>query len=699
VSASPTSRKAGPATAGPVSSCDIVLDLETRSALKLTTVPASEYALHPSTSLLCLAWQVVGEPHIHSWAPGDNDTAALDQLHQAIAGGANVHTWNSSFDATVWHAVRPDWPPIRREQQHDIAARAAMCGLPRGLEKAAPALGITMTKDKQGQNALRYLMQPRSWSRCGEPVFADDPKRLALVRNYNIQDLRLAMLMYQRLPHLPDSERAIWRHDQTVNERGFRIDPAFLRVAGPFYVMAQRAGDAEMARVTSGAVKSISSVKALGAWLQAQGIDLRVLADGADDTDEENGDEENGSAKGQLTKASVRELLERPGLPAAARAALEVRQDYGRSSVAKIVALAAAVSPDSRLRGSLLYHGTLTGRQTARLFQPQNLPRDSYPPEQWPAVLADMRALDPAAFQEKHGAPMAALVRLLRGAIVPAAGHALAIGDFSQVELRVLAWLAGQHDLLKDMRRGAKIYEAMGARIYGLPIADIVDEKYTFGKMVTLASGYGMGWRSLIKQARDGYQLVVDEPLARAAIDTYRGTWPHIPELWRELEAAAFDALYAPDIAIPVCDGRAAFKVTKNRQWLGLQLPSGRWVRLHQPKLVLDDRNGLFEPRETLSVMGLNLAHQWVRQTLWGGVLTAYLVQSTARDLLVAAALRCEAHGWPVVLQVHDEVVCEVSAGSVTREALAAVMDTLPGWARGCPITTKAFIRDRYGKE
>jgi DNA polymerase len=282
---------------------------------------------------------------------------------------------------------------------------------------------------------------------------------------------------------------------------------------------------------------------------------------------------------------------------------------------------------------------------------------------------------------------------------VPAEGHQLAIGDFSQVELRITAWLAGQKDLLKALRNGERIYEGMGARIYGVPISEITGEKYTFGKMVVLASGYGLGWRSLIKQACDGYDLRIEEPLARAAIEAYRGTWPAIPQLWRELEDAAFDAIAAPGVAFPVCDGRAALKATRNLQWLGLQLPSGRWVRLHQPKIVMDDRGGRFELREALSVMGLNLAHQWVRQTIWGGILVNYLVQGAARDVMVAAALRCEAHGWPVVLQVHDEVVCETPAGAVSAEQLAGVMNTLPDWAAGCPIATKAFIRDRYGKE
>lgn len=551
---------------------DIIIDIESRSALKLNTVPANSYAEHPSTSLLCLAWQLVGEPQIHSWAPGDNDTTALDWLHQAIADGANVHAWNSPFDAAVWNAVavRRDWPPIRLEQQHDIAARAAMCGLPRGLEKCAAALGLADTKHKDGKNALRYLMQPRAWSACGAPVFADDPKRLALVRTYNVQDLRLEAKLYGILPTLPDSEREIWLHDQRLNQRGIRIDPGFLRVAGPFLIQALRTGDAEMRRITGGAVGSVSSVKALGAWLQAQGVDLRRAAAGDEDDedDDDNGsDDGNGSTKGQLTKASVREALARPGLPEPARAALAVRQDFARSSTAKIVALAGAVSPDSRLRGSLLYHGTLTGRQSGRIFQPQNLPRDSYLPDVWPAVLADMRQLGPDAFRDRHGSPMAALARLLRGSIVPAEGHELAIGDFAAVELRVLAWLADQRDLINDLRRDEPIYEQMGSRIYGLPIADIVDERRTFGKMVVLGSGYGLGWRALIKQARDGYDLIIDEPLARDAIEAYRGTWTRIPELWRELEAAAFDAIGAPGVLIPVCAGRAALKTTKNLRW------------------------------------------------------------------------------------------------------------------------------------
>ncbi len=121
---------------------------------------------------------------------------------------------------------------------------------------------------------------------------------------------------------------------------------------------------------------------------------------------------------------------------------------------------------------------------------------------------------------------------------------------------------------------------------------------------------------------------------------------------------------------------------------------------MREPKIIMDDRGGMFDPpRPTLSVMGMNIAHQWARQTLWGGILCNYLIQGSARDLLVDAALRCEAHGWPVVLQVHDEVVCETPIGAVTAAALTAVMNALPDWAAGCPIATKAFIRNRYGKD
>ncbi len=340
-----------------------------------------------------------------------------------------------------------------------------------------------------------------------------------------------------------------------------------------------------------------------------------------------------------------------------------------------------------RLRGSLLYHGTLTGRQTARLLQPQNLPRDSYAPEQWPAVLKDMRRLDAPAFREKHGSPMGALARLLRGAIVPADGCELVTGDFATVELRVLAWLAGQTDLVNALAGGAKVYEQMAARIYRVPIASVVKDttERNFGKATTLGCGYGLGWRSLIKHAANGYDIVVDEPLARAAVDLYRSSYPRVPLLWRELENAAFNAIEMPGVLIPACDGRAALKMTRNQQWLGLQLPSGRWIRCYQPAIVLDDRGGLFEQRATLSAMGLNLAHQWVRQTMWGGVLTAYLIQGSARDLLVQAALRCEACGWPVILQVHDELVIEVSVGNLTATMLEQEMSRSPAWARRLP--------------
>jgi DNA polymerase bacteriophage-type len=682
---------------------DIILDLETRSALRLTMLPACAYAAHKSTSILCVGWHIIGESEFHTWAPGDTDDEAIDRLHWLIDDGAHVHAWNSSFDCAIWNS-QPGWPQIRLEQQHDIAARAGMLGLPRGVEKAAAALGLGMVKDRLGANALKYLMAPRSWSPCGEPVFANDPARLLLVRAYCVQDLRLELRMHELLPELPASERQIWEHDARLNERGFQVDQEFLRVAGPFYIQAQREGDAAMRRITGGAVSSISAVKAFGTWLRAEGVDPRAAAtdDESGDADDAGDDSEESvaSTKGELSKSGIRGLLERPGLPAVVREALEVRQDYSRSSVAKLVALAGATGSDGRLRGSLVYHGTLTGRQTARIFQPQNLPRDSYRPDQWAEVIDDMRALDLAAFRDKHGSPMNALVRMLRGVIVAADGHELVVGDFSAVELRILAWLSDQTDLLEDLRHDEPIYEQMGARIYRLPIEEIVGEKRTFGKMVVLAAGFGLGWRSLIKQARDGYDLDVDEPLARDGINSYRGAFPMVPQLWRELEAAAFDAISAPGTAFAVAGNRAYLKVSRNRQWLGLQLPSGRWVRLHQPKIVMDDRNGAFEPQPTLSAMGLAPgSHQWVRSTFWGGVLTAYLVSATARDFLVEAALRVEARGWPTVLMVHDELVLEVPTGTVTAEDLAAEMNRLPEWADGCPITTKVFVSPRYYKD
>ena len=365
-----------------------------------------------------------------------------------------------------------------------------------------------------------------------------------------------------------------------------------------------------MREITGGAVESISAVKALGTWLGTQGVDLRSVEQRGDDDERRRRRRTARTAsgrKGQLTKAAVRAPLERPGLPAAAREALEVRQDYGRSSTAKIVALAGAVSPDRRLRGSLLYHGTLTGRQTGRLFQPQNLPRDFHSADDWPAVLADMRARPGRVPREARLADGGALVRLLRGAIVPADGCELAIGDFATVELRCPGLARRPERSARRPRPRREDLRADGARIYRVPIDSIAKDttERKFGKVTTLGCGYGLGWRALIKQAANGYDLAVDEPLARDAIDAYRTGYPTVPLLWRELEDAAFDAIEAPGVPIPVCDGRAALKMTKNLQWLGLQLPSGRWVRLHQPKIILDDRNGhVRPPRATLSVDG-----------------------------------------------------------------------------------------------
>jgi DNA polymerase len=685
-----------------------VLDVETRSVINLQHSGVTRYARHASTQLICLAWGWADEDRPPaSWLPGEAPPAAL-LAH--IASGGTIAAWNIGFDLAIWNALLAPlgWPRLEIAQAHDIAAQAAAAGLPRGLEKCAEAMGLALNKDRAGALALRSLMRPAKWAR-GVPVWREaDAERLLAVIEYCRRDVAVERAAHRGLPKLQEYDRPVWQADMRINARGMRVDPGFIRHAGPFYVRALQAAHEEAARITGGAVKKISNTNATATWLEAQGCPMAAVISLASDNNDADADADGetpakASRKGALTKPAVRTLLERPDLPACARALLELRRDALRTSTAKIIALAAACEPsDGRIHDTLVYHAASTGRAGGTLLQPQNLPRASFDDAKWDRALAGMEEVNAGrlgldGFAEQFGAPMIALTAMIRGSIIAAPGHELVGADFKNIELRVNAWLAGEQSLLDELAAGVDVYTSMAAEIYGIPRQEVDPHTQRHvGKAAALGCGFGLGWAKFIEFTTALTGIILPEQMARQSVKAFREKYRRIPLLWRELEDAALGAVHAPGTKKIAAGGRLGFYCDKVRHWLLLRLPSGRVLRYSRPSIEVED--GPYGLREVLRFWGVNqMTRKWGLERSWGGVLCENAVQAVARDICMEAVQRVEARGWPVVLHVHDEVIAEVPIGCVSAETFGAVMTERVGWAEGLPTLTDTWRGERYG--
>jgi DNA polymerase len=641
------------------------IDFETRSTIDLRRAGVYVYAAHLTTDIWCMAWAIdESEPEL--WKLGDPFPALL---LDAIHAGAELCAWNAQFERIIWNAVgrRYGWPATAREQWYDTAADAAAMALPRALGQCADVLGVSEQKLDLGHNFVLRMSRPRS-VKGGEVVWWTDPKRLARLYTYCKQDVRTERAIRKATRRLGARERATYLLDQKMNDHGVRLDTKLAHAMKYISEQGVQEANAKLFAVT-GVVTGVTKVIDLRAWLGTQGIDV----DG-------------------VPKDVVRDLLADPNLPPDVRTALTIRQEAGRSSVAKIFSALGARGADGFIRGLLVYHGANTGRWAGRYVQPQNFPRGDfdYRPFLQLVMDRDYDTLNTVA------PPLAVISAMLRGLFIASEGQRLLVGDFAQIEARVLAWLAGQDDLVQQFVKGEKIYEPMAALIYDVPAEDVTkeDPRRKIGKDTILGCGFGMGPSKFCTQILKKEGIVVSEELAERAVRLYRLAFPRIPQLWRRMNSAALRAVANPGTTEIV----ERCKFTRRGAYLWIILPSGRPLAYAAPKI---------EPRETPwgEVRDCVLAwsvdaetKQWKRRALYGGLLTENIVQALARDIMVDAMHRLDAHGYPLVFTVHDEIIVDIPNGQGSLDEFTALAKVVPTWAHGCPVDFESWEGHRYRK-
>lgn len=633
----------------------VSIDFETRSAVDLRKTGVYKYAADPSTDIWCMAYKAPWSDDVLVWQPGDERDTYLEDW---IMAGGLLSAWNANFERTIWNEVmvgRYQWPDTRINQWRCTMAQASAMGLPRSLGQAAAVLGVEEQKDKTGAALMLRMARPRKVNADGSYTWWNTKDKVEALVAYCRQDVRTELSVAEALNAMPDSERRLYQLDQRINDRGVALDVDLVHRVKALASNASIEIDAEIQRLTKGQVKAATNGMDLVAWLNSHGI-----------------------ATKSVDKQTVARLLTSDKLHPVIRDVLTLRQNGAKSSTAKYDAMLHAVNEDGRMRGLLVYHGAATGRWSGKLVQPQNFPRPQKKQDELDEIIAKLKAGEDVS---EHGAGTVLASDLLRSMLVAKDGHRLMFADYSAIEARVLAWVAGQNDLVETFRKGGDVYKEMASAIYNVDVENVTDAQRQVGKMAILGCGYGMGGKRFAEQCAS-MGIKVDEDEAKRIVSVYREKNNRIAQYWRDVEQDFVDMV------------KEAGRVGT----VGLPLPSGRSLTYHNPRIIQRE-TPWGAMRDTAQVDTLNsVTRQWVSQIIWGGLLTENVVQATARDLMATAMMALEVKGYNVILSVHDEIISEVPDNFGSLDEMIDIMTRVPAWAQGCPINAEGKEGKRYRK-
>lgn len=665
------------------------LDFESRSTIDLTKCGLYVYAAHPTTDVICAAYAVEDEaPKI--WIPrqpvilgdhvgeiGDYDVPA--GLDYVIKENWTIIAHNSAFERIMWRDIltpRYGWPEPRLEQFRCTMTQSYAMSLPGKLEKALPAIGLDIRKDMRGHALMLQMCAPRK-ARKGEDKKAvhwfEDKARLERLYEYCKQDVECERELDKRLLALSDSETRLWHLDQVINGRGVHVDKELCEKALQVVGSAAAALDDEMRAITDGAVSRCTNVGELAKWLRELGFPTE-----------------------SLDKEHIDEMLVRTDLPAEVRCVLDLRRESAKAAVKKIDALLAGSNQDGRARGLLQFHAAGTGRWAGRRFQPQNIKRPELDEDDAIEAVSTGSA---EYVRLLYGEPLSVVGDCLRGMVTASPGNRLIAADFSNIEGRVIAWLAGEDWKLDAFRAfdkglGHDIYHITAGEILGKAPGKVTkEERQGYGKVPELALGFQGGVGAFQKMAHN-YGVSISDQRADEIKVAWREKHPNVVKFWYDLERAAKDAITHRG-QVYRC-GRIAFRVAGS--FMFMRLPSGRSIVYPYP-CIKPKLCPWGEMRDQVCYQGTDTyTRKWGDCFAHGGLLFNNAVQGTARDIEAEAMLRVEAAGYPNVLNCHDEVVCEVPIGFGSVEEFEKLMTMLPTWAGGLPIAAAAWEGQRYRK-
>lgn len=667
-----------------------VFDIETISSVDLSKVGAARYARDPSTDVLvvCYTNPFSKNPNTRlRWLPGDPPPRSL--LDVPSKGGL-LAAFNVQFDMAVFRWVLAErygwiWPGY--DAFYDLVADARVQGLPGALEKCAPALGVGQ-KNMVGNAVMKKLCRPAKPIKSNsDPRRLHTPEALDELYQYCDDDVKVEHAISRVLPRLTKDEKAVCDMDMRMNERGVAVDTELVRAIMDVTETIKESRRKELSEITDGAVTSESQQKNICAFITSRGYPIDTIA-----------------------KDAITEYVEDPALTdSVSKRVLEIRQETGKTSLAKLDKMLESVCDDGRVRGMMVYHGAHTGRWSSRIIQLQNIPQGclSFEPDEsvneYDLARDLVLARDIGTLRLCYGEDqiMDVCVSLIRACLCAQEGRELVVSDFSAIEGRVLAWLAHETHVLNAYREGKRMYCVAASDIFGIPYDELYAERKgrykkqdKIGKTCELALGY-QGWTgAMLAFGADKLGLSHQE------IEHIAGAWrdgrPKTKAFWYAMNDAALAACRCKRKAIKV--GRITFY--HSGQHLRMRLPSGRWMTYRNAHI--RQKQSKYDPSKEVDAVfywGVNsLTKQWCLMDTYGGKLVENATQAVARDLMALAMLRAEEAGLHPVMTVHDEVVVDEREGRVTCGELDEIMTVLPPWARGLPIAAESWSGRYYRK-
>ena len=639
------------------------IDIETYSAEPLPRCGVYRYASSPTFEILLLSYAFDDAP------VQTIDLACGEKLPQAFMDAledpdVTKVAHNAAFERVCLSRFAGHW--LDPHQWRCSMVLAAYNTLPLSLANVALALNVTEKKMEEGKDLIRYFSVPCKPTKTNGgrtrnlPQHA--PEKWATYKKYNAQDVETERAVYKALlAHpLPEHEWELYALDQRINDRGVRIDRLLVKQA-----MAVDQAFSEQAFRRAQELTGLDnpgSVSQLKAWLADKDMPMESLS------------KRIVQEKAAEAEGSVKELL-------------ELRMELSKTSIKKYEAMARTVCRDGRVHGMLQFGGaSRTFRWSGRLVQIQNLVANHLPDLNLARDI--VRSGDEEQLELLFGSVPNTLSELIRTAFIPRDGCRFIVADFSAIEARVLAWLAGEEWVLDEFRGKGKIYEATASRMFHVPQETIVKghPNYEYrqkGKQAVLSCGYGGGVGALKAM---GAKMPEEE--MQPLVDSWRAANPHIVQFWYALGNAASEVIEKHN---GVRVGKVKVYWRDNR--LLIRLPSGRDLCYLSPRFVTN-RFG----SRGVGYLAASASGKMELQETFGGKIVENCTQSIARDLLAHAMQNLEAAGYPIVFHVHDEAVMEVPIGQGSVEEACCIMAISPKWAQDLPLRADGEEMEFYRK-
>ena len=649
----------------------ISIDIETYSSVDIGKAGAYKYAQSPDFEILLFAYGIEDEP-----------VRVIDLTKEAMpfflreileSGEWVKHAYNAAFE---WYCLCRAGYTTRLDDWHCTMVHGMYLGYPAGLDAVGKALGLQEDKRKSstGTALINYFCKPCAPTKANGGRMRNlphhNPEKWKLFVEYNRQDVVTEMAVQNHLSTfpMPESEWLRWHRDIHMNEMGVRVDKDLINGACALdEVCLYRLK--EMAIEITGLENPNSSAQLLP-WLQK-----RIEID-------------------NVQKATVSDVL-KTEIPEEVRSVLEIRQQMGKTSTAKYKAMREACGEGDRIRGLLQFYGaTKTGRWSGRLVQVQNLPRNS------------MTGLDLARemvkAQEGEGIDLICgdvpdvLSQLIRTAFIPSEGNKFVVADFSAIEARVIAWLAGEEWVNKVFASHGKIYEATASQMFHVPFERIAkgNPEYALrqkGKVATLALGYQGGVNALI--AMGALNMGLAEAELPEIVTMWREANPHIVSLWANVNASALETVATGrDTFLNGLTFRSEGEIIYGQSFLTVQLPSGRKLYYPNPEIMLNQFG-----KQAVHFSSVNTSRKWVKESTYGGKLVENIVQAIARDCLAETLDRLYGR-YDVVFHVHDEVIIDAPQ-ELTVDEVCDIMSEPIDWAPGLVLKGAGFESNYYMKD